>query len=90
MDFETGELKHEFISFKETSSDRGVGQLECLQKSIITLYPASMYASIDYILQLIQAYHDALVSDNKNEPSIQSGNNQKPYDDSFLPYLRRS
>ena len=53
VDFETGELKHAFISFEEKRGVGSVGQLECLRKSIISLYPSNVHANVDNILQLI-------------------------------------
>ena len=74
VDFETGELKHALISFEEKRGVGSVGQLECLWKSIISLYPVSVHVNVENILQLIQAqgHRDAPVSDDENETSIHS------------------
>ena len=86
MDFETVECKHVLISFEEKCGVETVGHLECLWKSIISLYPASVHVNVENILQLIQAqaHRDAPVSDDENETSIHSENNEMVDDDSLF------
>lgn len=86
VDFENSELKHVLISFEEKRDVGSVGQLECLWKSIISLYPASVHVNVENILQLIQAqaYRDAPVSDDENETSLHSENNEMVGNDSLF------
>ena len=56
VDFETGELKHAFVSFEENAGG-SAGQLDCLRKSIVSLYPPNTHANVENILQLINAHH---------------------------------
>ena len=88
VDFETGELKHALISFEEKRDVGSVGQLECLWKPIISLYPASVHVNVENILQFIQAqaHRDAPVSDDENETSIHSENNEMADDDSIFKW----
>ena len=34
-----------------------IGQLDCLRKSVVSLYPASKHVNVENILELIQAHH---------------------------------
>ena len=56
VDFETGELKHVFVSFEENAGG-SAGQLDCLRKSIVLLYPPNTHTNVENILQLINAHH---------------------------------
>ena len=67
VDFETGELKHAFISFEEKLGVGSFGQLECLRKSVVSLYPAEDHANLENILELIQAHHIPPVSDEMED-----------------------
>ena len=56
VDFETGELRHAFVSFEEIAGG-SAGQLNCLRESIVSLYPPNTHANVENILQLINAHH---------------------------------
>ena len=77
VDFETGELKHAFISFEEKLGVGSVGQLECLRKSVVSLYPAEKHANLENILELVQAHHISPVSDEIEDLPQPAENNQE-------------
>ena len=77
VDFETGELKHAFISFGEKLGVGSVGQLECLRKSVVSLYPAEKHANLENILELVQAHHISPVSDEIEDLPQPAENNQE-------------
>ena len=77
VDFETGELKHAFISFEEKRGVGSIGQLEYLRKSVVSLYPAEDHNNLENILELIQAHHIPPVSNEMEDLPQPVENNQE-------------
>tara|TARA_B100001123_G_scaffold341864_1_gene387732 strand:+ start:71 stop:442 length:372 start_codon:yes stop_codon:yes gene_type:complete len=80
VDFETGELKHAFISFEEKLGVGNVGQLGCLRKSVVSLYPAKKYANLENILELIQAHHICPSNEIEDLPQPAENNQESNLD----------
>ena len=66
-----------FISFEEKPGVGSVGQLECLRKSVVSLYSAEDHANLGNNLMLIQAHHISPVSDEIGDLAQPVENNQE-------------
>lgn len=61
-----------------------MGQLECLRKSVVSLYPVEDHANLENILELIQAHHIPPVSDEMEDlPQTVENNHKSDMDDLF-------